>query len=159
MNIDFYERIWMWAAAVIIAAFVAVIGVSALAFGLHPPSHVETIEPSKVFTDPRFSNLGAPVEHPDGTIEVQMVAVMFAFAPNEVRVPVGRPVRFRLTSVDVTHGFMIAGTNANTMILPGYISQFTTVFPRAGDYLIVCHEFCGNGHHAMAGRIIVEEAK
>jgi cytochrome c oxidase subunit 2 len=159
MNIDFYERIWMWAAAFIIVLFVAVIGVSAVAYGLHPPSHVETIEPSKIFTDPRFSRLGASVVMPDGTIEVQMVALMFAFAPNEVRVPAGRPIRFRLTSADVTHGFMISGTNANTMLMPGYISQLTTVFARPGDYLIVCHEFCGNGHHVMSGRIIVEEAK
>ena len=48
---------------------------------------------------------------------------------------------------------------ANTMLVPGYISQFTMVFTRTGDYLIVCHEFCGNGHHAMFGRIIVEDAK
>jgi cytochrome c oxidase subunit 2 len=149
----------MWAAGVIIAAFIVVIGVSAFAYGLHPPSHIETIEPSQVFTDPRFSKLDQPVVLADGTVEVQMVAVMFAFVPNEIRVPVGRPIRFRLTSVDVTHGFMISGTNANTMLMPGYISQFTTVFPRSGDYLLVCHEFCGNGHHAMSGRIIVEEAK
>ena len=96
---------------------------------------------------------------PDGVLEVQMVALMFAFAPAEIRVPAGRPIRFRLTSADVTHGFMIAGTNANSMLLPGYISQFTTVFPRAGDHLIVCHEFCGNGHHVMYGRIIVEDPK
>ena len=73
MNIDFYERIWMWAAAVIIAMFIAVIGVSALPMALHPPSHVETIDPAKVFTDPRFSKIGQPVL-PDGTIEVQMAA-------------------------------------------------------------------------------------
>ena len=159
MNIDFYERIWMWAAAAIIVLFVAVIGLSTVAYGLHPPSHVETIEPSKVFTDPRFTPLGQPITLPDGTIEVRIVALMFAFAPNEVRVPAGRPIRFRMTSVDVTHGFMIAGTNANTMLMPGYISQFTTVFPRAGDYLLVCHEFCGNGHHVMSCRIIVEDAQ
>jgi cytochrome c oxidase subunit II len=159
MNIDFYERIWMWAAGGIIAVFIAVIGLSTVAYGLHPPSHIETIEPSKVFTDPRFSKLGAPVVMPDGTVEVQMVAIMFAFAPNEVRVPAGRPIRFRLTSADVTHGFMIARTNANTMLVPGYISQFTTVFPQAGDYLVVCHEFCGNGHHLMSARVIVEESK
>ena len=159
MNIDFYERIWMWAAAVIIAMFIGVIGISTVAYGLHPPSHVETIEPSKVFTDPRFAKLGEPVVQPDGTIEVQMAAIMFAFAPNEVRVPAGRRIRFRLTSADVTHGFMIAGTNANTMVIPGYISQFTTVFHQPGDYLIVCNEFCGNGHHVMSGRLIVEEAK
>jgi cytochrome c oxidase subunit 2 len=159
MNVELYERIWMWAAAFIIAIFLAVIGTSSLAYGLHPPSHVETIEPSKIFTDSRFSPIGDPIALPDGTIEVRMVALMFAFAPNEVRVPAGRPIRFRLTSADVTHGFMIAGTNANTMIMPGYISQFTTVFDKPGDYLIVCHEFCGNGHHVMSGRLIVEEQK
>ena len=159
MKIDVYERIWMWAAAAIIAVFIGAIGLSSVAYGLHPPSHVETIDPAKVFTDPRFSQLGKVVEFPDGTIEVQIVAVMFAFAPSEVRVPAGRPIRFRMTSTDVTHGFMIAGTNANSMLVPGYISQFTTVFHRPGDYLIVCHEFCGNGHHVMSGRIIVEEAK
>jgi cytochrome c oxidase subunit 2 len=53
---------------------------------------------------------------------------------------------------------MVTGTNANTMIVPGYISQFTTVFDAPGDYLVTCHEFCGNGHHAMYGRIIVERA-
>ena len=159
MNIDFYERLWMWAAAAIIALFIAVIGVSTVAYGLHPPSHVETIDPAKIFTDPRFSKIGQPVEMPDGTLEVQMAALMFAFAPAEVRVPAGRRIRFRMTSADVTHGFMIAGTNANTMLVPGYISQFTTVFSRPGDYLIVCHEFCGNGHHVMSGRLIVEEGK
>jgi cytochrome c oxidase subunit II len=159
MNINLYERIWMWAAAVIIAAFIAVIGVSTFAYGLHPPSHLETIEPSKVFTDPRFSSLGQPVLRQDGALEVQMVASMFMFAPNEIRVPAGRRIRFRLTSADVTHGFLISGTNANAMLVPGYISQFTTVFTQPGDYLIVCHEFCGNGHHVMSGRIIVEGPK
>ena len=99
MNIDFYERIWMWAAAVIIAVFIAVIGVSAVAYGLHPPSHIETIEPSTIFTDPRFSKLGEPIVMPDGTIEVRSWRFMFAFAPNEMRVPAGRPIRFRMTSV------------------------------------------------------------
>lgn len=66
MNIDFYERVWMWAAGVIIALFIAVIGMTTVAYGLHPPSHVETIEPSKVFADPRFSKVGQLVELPDG---------------------------------------------------------------------------------------------
>ena len=156
MNVDFYEKIWMWTAAVIVVLFLAVVGVSTFAQGIHPPSHVETIDPTKVFQDPRFSRIGTPTELADGTIEVQVAAIMFAFVPNEIRVPPGRRIRFRMTSADVTHGFLIAGTNANTMIVPGYISQFTTVFDKAGDYLLVCHEFCGNGHHAMHGRVIVD---
>jgi len=158
MNIDFYEKIWMWAAVGVVIVFMAFVGVSTFAAGIRPPSHVETIDPAKVFQDPRFSRLGTPTELPDGAIEVQLAALMFSFVPNEVRVPAGRRIRFRMTSVDVTHGFIVSGTNANTMLVPGYISQFTTTFTRPGDYLVVCHEFCGNGHHAMHARIIVGDA-
>ena len=156
MNVNLYERIWMWAAAGIIALFIGVICASTFAYGLQPPSHMDMIDPRKIFTDPRFAKLGQPFLLPDGTVEVEMTASMFAFVPNEVHVPAGRPVRFRITSADVTHGFMIAGTNVNSMLVPGYISQFTTVFARPGDYLIVCHEYCGSGHHVMSGRLVVE---
>jgi cytochrome c oxidase subunit 2 len=159
MKVDLYEKFWLWGAGFIILLFITVVVVSSSAYGLNPPSHADTIDPAKVFQDPRFSSIGRPVEGPDGVIDVQMVAMMFAFLPNEVRIPAGRPVRFTMTSTDVTHGFMVAGTNANTMIIPGYISQLTTAFDTPGDYLIICHEFCGNSHHAMFGRIIVEEPK
>ena len=82
----------------------------------------------------------------------------FAFNPAVIHVPVGKPVTFRLTSTDVTHGFLIVGTNANTMVVPGYVSQFTTTFKQRGEYLIVCNEYCGVGHHLMSAKLIVEEA-
>ena len=87
---------------------------------------------------------------------VVIVAMMFAFEPSALRVPAGRPVTFRLTSADVTHGFQIVSTNGNTMVVPGYISQFTTVFREPGEYLIVCNEYCGLGHHLMSAKLIVE---
>jgi cytochrome c oxidase subunit 2 len=157
MNIDLYERIWMWMAVCVVVLFISFVAASTFGQGIAPPSHVETIDPAKVFTDSRFSHLGTPIELPDGTIEVQIAAMMFSFVPNEIRVPPGRRIRFRLTSGDVTHGFIVAGTNANTMVVPGYISQFTTTFNRPGDYLVMCHEFCGTGHHAMHGRLIVDK--
>ncbi len=79
--------------------------------------------------------------------------------PAEIHVPAGRPVTFRMTSADVTHGFLIVGTNANTMLVPGYVSQFTTTFRQPGEYLIVCNEYCGLSHHLMSARLIVEEAR
>jgi cytochrome c oxidase subunit 2 len=88
---------------------------------------------------------------------VVVVAMMYAFMPADIRVPAGRPVTFRLTSADVTHGFQIVGTNGNTMVVPGYVSQFTTVFREPGEYLIVCNEYCGLGHHVMSAKLIVEE--
>jgi cytochrome c oxidase subunit 2 len=40
------------------------------------------------------------------------------------------------------------------MVLPGYISQFTTEF-EPGEYLIACNEYCGLSHHTMAGKLHV----
>jgi cytochrome c oxidase subunit II len=65
-------------------------------------------------------------------------------------------VTFRVTSTDVVHGFQIVGSNANTMVIPGYVSQFTTVFDTPGEYLIVCNEYCGTAHHVMSATLIVE---
>jgi cytochrome c oxidase subunit 2 len=41
------------------------------------------------------------------------------------------------------------------MTIPGQISKFTTVFPEAREYGIVCNEYCGPAHHVMEGKINV----
>jgi cytochrome c oxidase subunit 2 len=148
MHVDLYEKIWMWGAGVIIAAFLGAIAFATASQGRIPPSHVETIDPETAWSDQRFTERG---------VEVRILAMMFAFQPNEIRVPLGRQVTFRITAVDVVHGFQIVGTNGNTMVVPGYVSQFTTVFDTPGEYLIVCNEYCGTGHHGMFGTLIVEE--
>lgn len=157
MNVPLYEKLWMWASGAIIAAFVATIVVGLAGSALQPPSHVETIDPTTVWNDLRFKQRGVTTT-PEGTTVV-MIAMMFAFQPAEIRVPAGKPVTFRLTSSDVTHGFSIVGTNGNTMVVPGYISQFTTVFHTPGEYLIVCNEYCGLSHHLMSAKLIVEGAR
>lgn len=157
MNVPLYEKIWMWASGLLIVAFVATIAVGVAGSALQPPSHVETIDPTKVWNDVRFRQRGVTAT-PDGATVV-MIAMMFAFQPAEIRVPAGKPVTFRLTSSDVTHGFSIVGTNGNTMVVPGYVSQFTTVFRTPGEYLIVCNEYCGLSHHLMSAKLIVEEAQ
>jgi cytochrome c oxidase subunit 2 len=121
---------------------------------LAPPSHVETIDPRAARTDARFATPGVTIQ-PDGSATVIALVQMFSFVPNEIRVPARRPVTFRLTSPDVIHGFQIVGTNGNAMVVPGYVSSFTTTF-EPGEYLIVCNEFCGVAHHGMQGRLIAE---
>lgn len=157
MNVDVYERVWMWGAAGIIVTFLGTLAFATVAQEIRPPSHVETIDPKTVWTDARFAERGARLGQ-NGAITVTAVGMTFAFLPNEIRVPAGRPVTFRMTSSDVVHGFQIVGTNANTMVVPGYVSQFTTAFAVPGEYLIVCNEYCGIGHHGMYGKLIVEPA-
>jgi len=157
VNVSLYEKIWMWAAGGLIVAFVVTVLVTSVGGALQPPSHVETIDPTTVFTDARFAHQGVTTTAPGVTVVT--VAMTFAFVPNEIHVPAHRPVTFRITSTDVTHGFEIVGTNGNTMVVPGYVSQFTTTFDRPGEYLIVCNEYCGQGHHLMSAKLIVEEVK
>ena len=156
MRVDLYEKIWMYAAAGIIVVFLASMGYTTLGRALQPPSHIETIDPAAVRTDEEFGSPGVTL-HEDGSATVVIQAFMFAFLPLEIRVPRGRDVTFRMTSPDVIHGFQIVQTNGNTMVVPGYVSQFTTRFDRAGEYLIVCNEYCGVGHHVMSATLIVED--
>ena len=156
MNVPLYEKVWMYVSGGLILAFLVTVLVGVAGSALQPPSHVETIDPTRVWADPRFANRGVTVTESGATVVA--VGMMFAFAPTEIRVPAGKPVTFRLTSADVTHGFQIVGTNANTMLIPGYVSQFTTTFA-PGTYLVVCNEYCGLNHHGMYSTLIVEESR
>jgi cytochrome c oxidase subunit 2 len=156
MNVEFYERIWMWAAVVLLVLFVGTILVTATGEAIRPPSHMETIDPGALADSPEFGNPAVTVR-PDGSVVVSIVAQMFSFSPNPIEVPANRPVTFRLTSADVDHGFEIVGTNANAMVLPGYVSQFTMTFSRPGEYTIGCNEYCGLLHHNMTGTLLVKD--
>jgi cytochrome c oxidase subunit 2 len=154
MKVDLYERIWMWAGGLVLLGFVGTSVIGATRSSIHPPSHVETIHPDGVFTDPRFRRQGITVDA-SGRVHAWIVSVTFAWLPQELVIPAGTPVTFHLASNDVTHGFQIVRTNAQAMIIPGYISQFTTRFDAPGEHLIVCNEYCGVGHHVMAARLRV----
>jgi cytochrome c oxidase subunit 2 len=156
MNVEFYEKIWMWAAAVLLVLFLGTILMTAVSDAIYPPSHMETVNPAALGDSPEFSNPAVSVR-PDGSVVVAIVAQLFSFNPNPIEVPANRPVTFRLTSADVIHGFEVVGTNANAMIIPGYVSQFTITFTKPGEYIVGCNEYCGLLHHSMVGKLIVRK--
>ena len=156
MKVHVYEKAWIAISVALLVAFAGCVVFVAAAHGIHPPSQVETIDPTAVMTDPRFTKLGVQETH-DG-VDVVMIAQLWSYIPGEVHVPANRPVTFRLTSPDVIHGFEIVGTNANAMILPGYVTQLTTTFAQPGEYLLLCNEYCGLAHHTMMGKIVAVDA-
>lgn len=146
--------------ATIVFALISLIMVAIIAAGvlmhINPPSNIERLDPQSVHLSPEFteSNLGVRVE-PNGQIVARLIATQFAFVPHCVVLPAERPVVFRVTSPDVIHGLLVTGTNVNTMIVPGYVSQVHTVFRKTGDLLMPCHEFCGLGHSEMTATVRV----
>ena len=155
MHVDLYERIWMWAAAVLVVIFLGTIFVTAGVQAIEPPGHLETIDPTTIRSNPEFAT-PTIATRPDGSVVVPVVSGMFAFSPDPIEVPANARVTFRLTSEDVIHGFQVVGTNANAMAIPGYVTQFSVTFPTPGTYTIVCNEYCGLMHHAMVGKLIVK---
>jgi cytochrome c oxidase subunit II len=154
--IDKTERRWLLVMVLMLGVMLAVIVLTGVSQMLHPLSDVETINPATLHLQGEFveSNLGSAVE-PDGSITVRIIAEQYMFVPQCAVVPAATPVRFRLTSADVTHGFFVQSTNTNAMVVPGYITNVSTSFERPGNYEMPCDEFCGFGHHAMAARVVV----
>lgn len=90
--------------------------------------------------------------------DAYMLAARYAFYP-ELVLRAGEEYRIWISSVDALHGFSIVGgrQNINLEIAPEHVYGGTFTPEKAGEYLIVCNEYCGLGHHGMQGRIIVEE--
>ena len=103
---------------------------------INPPSNIETVDPKTLHLTGEFTegNLGTSVDA-SGQVTSRMVATQFAFQPQCLLVPANRPVTLRFATPDVIHGILVTGTNVNTMIIPGYVSQVHTVFTRTGDLL------------------------
>src|SRR5262249_24913247 len=144
------EKRWMLAMVGMLALMMAVVVVSGASNAIHPPSNVETIDPTTLHLGGEFaeSNLGTAQEK-DGSLTARLVADQYAFVPDCVKLAVDAPVKFRLTSTDVIHGFLLPATNVNTIVVPGFVAEVRTRFTRPGVYRMPCNEFCGAGHHGM----------
>ena len=153
------ERLWVAFVTGVIVLLVAVVVYTSVHWGFHPPSQVETIESTSLHKGGEFAeaNLGTVIA-PDGSAVVRVVAQQYAFIPNCLVVPAGKPVTIRLASADVVHGFIVEGTNVNAMVVPGYVTTVRTTFQEPGERLMPCHEFCGVGHQAMWAHVRVVEA-
>jgi cytochrome c oxidase subunit 2 len=74
-----------------------------------------------------------------------------------IHIPVGGPVRFWLRSKDVLHNFTVAQFRVKMDLVPGMESYLWFEPNKVGEYEVLCEELCGMAHHAMRGRVIVEE--
>jgi len=150
------EEHWVAIMVMMLTVMMVIMVVTSLVGALHPASNVEVIDSRTLHLKGEFveSNLGTALE-PDGSVTVRLIAQQYDFVPRCVVVPEDRPEKFRLTSDDVVHGFLLPETNVNTMVVPGFVSEVRTRFARTGDYLMPCHEYCGLGHQAMWARVSV----
>lgn len=157
MHIHRYERAWAYFTIGLLVIFFLSVLTAAFAAGVQLPSPQGLVDPANLaatdFAEPGVRQLGPR------NYEVYMIGQMWLWRPNEIRIPQGSKLTLYLTSQDVQHGFKVVGTSINLMVIPGQVSRAVHVFDEPGEYLIVCHEYCGLQHHTMQGAIIVEASE
>lgn len=77
---------------------------------------------------------------------------------NEVRIPVGVPVTFKLTSSDVIHSFWVPSLAGKVDMIPGRVTRLRLTAKRPGIYRGQCAEYCGGPHALMAFEVVAVSA-
>lgn len=102
---------------------------------------------------------------PEDALEVKVMAQSFSWifvyendkeVVNELIVPVNRPIRLDISSLDVIHSLFIPAFRVKVDAVKG-IKTYAWFLPeKTGEYFLQCTEFCGTGHADMTGVVIVK---
>jgi cytochrome c oxidase subunit 2 len=76
---------------------------------------------------------------------------------NEIRLPVGEPVEFRLGSPDVIHSFWIPSLGGKMDMIPGRVTRLALTPTKTGVFRGACAEYCGTSHALMNFYVVVHE--
>lgn len=87
-------------------------------------------------------------ESPDGEETIVLA--------NELRIPIGRPVKIELTTSDVIHSFWAPSLAGKVDMIPGRTNHLVVEVDEAGVYRGQCAEYCGGQHALMAFYVIAE---
>ena len=75
----------------------------------------------------------------------------------DLHLEINQPVKVELRSYDVLHNFYVPQFRAKMDTLPGLITYYWFTPTKTGDFEILCAEYCGTGHYAMRGKVLVDE--
>ena len=84
---------------------------------------------------------------------------------NEMHLPVGRPITFKMSSVDVIHSFWVPQLGGKRDVNPlrkvpeGKEARYNWLYftiNEEGTFLGQCAEFCGEAHSLMRTRVVAE---
>jgi cytochrome c oxidase subunit 2 len=95
--------------------------------------------------------LGVDPDDPNGVDDVIIAA-------DDLHLPIDRPVRMLLRSVDVLHDFYVPQFRAKMDFVPGTITYFWFTPTQTGEFEVLCAELCGVGHAFMRGNVYVDTA-
>ncbi len=87
-------------------------------------------------------------QHPEGHREI-----------NHLHVPIGQPIKLKMTSEDVIHSFFVPAFRIKMDVLPGRYTDVWFEATKTGTFRLFCAEYCGAEHSLMGGAITVMEPR
>ncbi len=127
------------------------------AYRIDPEVFAERAEAmAEAYTVREEGDTGMPVVHPPPGSDIYMIARLWEWWPI-LELEKDQSYRLHLSSMDWQHGFSLQPTNINIQVHPNYELVLTITPDEAGEFGVVCNEFCGIGHHQMLGKIYVVE--
>ncbi len=124
-------------------------------YAVEPMKFMERVD-RFVQTNKVGEEMGTAVVEPSPGGDAYLQAQMWRWSPI-LKLRKGQTYRLHISSLDLQHGFSLQPVNMNFQVLPGYDHVLTVTPTEAGEYHIICNEYCGIGHHTMTGKIIVDE--
>jgi cytochrome c oxidase subunit 2 len=92
----------------------------------------------------------------DSPRTVEVVAKRFSFEPSRIEVTEGERVRLVIKSADGVHGIEIKKFDVEKRVPRGGDAvTIEFVASAAGEFPILCSEYCGKGHEDMKGTLVV----
>jgi cytochrome c oxidase subunit 2 len=76
---------------------------------------------------------------------------------NDIRVPVGRPVLFQISSSDVVHSLYLPNLRVKQDAVPGMITRAWFEAKETGEFDVACAQHCGTHHYLMKARLTIME--
>ena len=86
---------------------------------------------------------------------ISVVAKRFSFEPARVEVTEGERIKLVVSSGDGVHGIEIKKFKINKKVPRGGEVTIEFVASAAGEFPILCSEYCGDGHEDMKGKLVV----
>jgi cytochrome c oxidase subunit 2 len=106
-----------------------------------------------------FVSLRTP---PKGALEIQATGQKWKWlfdyphgTEDALHVPVNRPVRVVIHSVDVLHSLYLPNFRTKMDAVPGRYTDLWFQATKVGDFPIFCAEYCGTSHSDMLSHVIV----
>lgn len=96
-----------------------------------------------------------PVVAPPAGSDVYLIARLWDWWPI-LELEKDKTYRLHITAMDYNHGLSLQPININIQMVPGFEHVITVTPNQAGEYSVVCNEYCGIGHHQMVSRLYVK---